>query len=141
MSTRSIQDLLEMQWELVFSTGAISESQAPVAEWLEPLYDHIGETIRQAPVAHADETTHFREQSRQWLWVLCAPHLAFFMVHASRGIKKAARELLGDFAGILIADRHGAYGIYPPGSTPTLLGTRHPKPGTSLWPPKGNPVS
>lgn len=112
MSTRSIQELLEMQWGLQFSTGAISESQAPVAEWLEPLYDHIGETIRQAPVAHADETTHFREQSRQWLWVLCAPHLAFFMVHASRGMK-AARELLGDFAGILITDRHGAYGIHP----------------------------
>lgn len=112
MSTRSIQNLLEMQWGLKFSAGAISESQAPVAEWLEPLYDHIGNTARQAPVAHADETTHFREQTRQWLWVLCTPQLAFFMIHASRGMK-AARELLGEFAGILITDRHAAYGIHP----------------------------
>jgi len=112
MSTRNIQALLEMQWGLAFSTGAISEAQEPVAEWLEPLHAHIGETIRQAPVAHADETTHFREQQRQWLWVLCTPQLAFFLVHASRGMK-AAKELLGDFAGLLITDRHGAYHAHP----------------------------
>jgi hypothetical protein len=112
MSTRSIQNLLAMQWGLSFSTGAISQSQEPVAEWLEPLYDQVGETIRQAPVAHADETTHFREQHRHWLWVLCTPQLAFFMIHASRGTK-AARELLDRFAGILISDRHGAYGAHP----------------------------
>lgn len=111
MSTRNIQALLEMQWGLQFSTGAISESQEPVAQWLEPLYDHIGDTAREAPVAHADETTHFRGKARLWLWVLCTPQLAFYMVHASRGMK-AAEQLLGFFAGILISDRHGAYGIH-----------------------------
>jgi transposase len=112
LSTRSIQTLLEMQWGLKFSTGAISESQAPVAEWLAPLHDHIGDTLRRAPVAHADETTHFQGAQRQWLWVLCTPQLAFFLVHASRGMK-AAQALLGDFAGILITDRHGAYYTHP----------------------------
>ena len=77
MSTRNIQTFLEMQWGLQFSVGAISESQEPVAQWLEPLYDHIGDTVRKAPVAHADETTHFRGKSRLWLWVLCTPQLAF----------------------------------------------------------------
>jgi len=112
LSTRSIQTLLEMQWGLKFSTGAISESQAPVAAWLAPLHDHIGDTLRRAPVAHADETTHFQGAQRQWLWVLCTPQLAFFLVHASRGMR-AAKELLGDFAGILITDRHGAYHTHP----------------------------
>lgn len=113
MSTRNIQALLEMQWGLLFSTGAISESQEPVSQWLEPLHDHVGEIIRQAPVANADETTHFRGKARLWLWVLCTQQLAFFMVHASRG-KKAAEQLLGGFTGILISDRHGAYGIHAP---------------------------
>jgi hypothetical protein len=63
-------------------------------------------------VAHADETTHFREQHRYGLWVLCTPQLAFFMVHASRG-RKAARQVLDRFVGILITDRHGAYGAHP----------------------------
>jgi len=112
LSTRSIQRFLAMQWGLQFSTGAISEAQEPVAEWLEPVVDHIGETLRQAPVAHADETTHFRGSQRHWLWVLCTPQLAFFMVHASRG-RQAARQLLENFIGILVTDRHGAYGIHP----------------------------
>ncbi len=112
LSTRNIQSLLEMQWGLHFSTGAISEAQELVAEWLGSLVEHIAETVRQAPVAHANETTHFRGPSRHWLWVLCTPQLAFFMVHASRGMK-AARQLLEDFSGILVTDHHGAYRLHP----------------------------
>ena len=59
-----------------------------------------------------DETTHFRGKSRLWLWVLCTPQLAFYMVYASRGMK-AAEHLLGFFAGILVTDRHGGYNDYP----------------------------
>jgi transposase len=66
LSTRSIQSLLAMPWGLHLSTGALSEAQEPVAEWLEPWVDHIADTVRQAPVAHADETTHCRGQSRLW---------------------------------------------------------------------------
>ena len=112
MSTRNIQNLMAMQWGLRFSIGAISEAQEPMAEWLKPLHQHIGDTVRSAPVAHADETTHFRGSSRLWLWVLCTTDLTYFMVHASRGMK-AARELLGDFAGILISDRNGGYNDHP----------------------------
>ena len=112
LRTRHLQALLEMQWGLQFSTGAISEAQEPVSQWLEPLHDHVGETVRQAPVANADETTHFRGKARLWLWVLCTQQLAFYMVHAARGMK-AAEQLLGFFAGIRVSDRHGAYGTHP----------------------------
>jgi len=64
LSTRSIQSLLESQWGLSFSLGAISEAQEPVGEWIQPIYDQVAEAVRQAPVAHADETTHYREKSR-----------------------------------------------------------------------------
>ena len=110
LSTRSLQALLAMPWGLPFSTGAISQAQEPVADWLEPLHDPIGDTIRQAPVAHADEATHCQGAQRQWLCT--PPPLAFFLVHASRGMK-AAKELLSGFAGVLITDRHGAYGAHP----------------------------
>ena len=112
LSTRCIQSLLEGQWGLSFSLGALSEAQEPVGAWLEPLHEQVGEAVRQAPVAHADETTHYREQSRYWLWVLCTAQMAYFVVHASRG-KQAARELLGSFMGILLTDRHGGYNDYP----------------------------
>ncbi len=112
LSTRHLQSLLAMQWGLHFSTGAISEAQEPVTEWLEPLVEHITDTVRQAPVAHADETTHCRGPSRHWRWVLGTPQLAFFMVHASRGMQ-AARQLLEGFSGMLVTDRHGAYRLHP----------------------------
>lgn len=112
LSTRCIQSLLESRWGLSFSLGAISEAQGPVGEWLEPLHEQVGEAVRQAKVAHADETTHYREQNRHWWWVLCTAQAAYFLIHASRG-KKAARELLGGFMGILLTDRHGGYNDCP----------------------------
>ena len=112
LSTRTIQTLLTMQWGLHISTGAISEAQEPVAHRLEPLVDQIGDTLRQAPVVQADETSPFRGPGRCWRWFLCTPQWAFFMVHAARGMK-AARHLLEHFSGIPISDRHGAYGIHP----------------------------
>lgn len=92
LSARCIQSLLESQWGLSFSLGAISEAQAPVA--------------------HADETTHYRAQNRYWRWVLCTTQAAYFVIHGSRG-KKAAQALLGGFVGVLLTDRHGGYNDYP----------------------------
>ena len=112
LSTRSIQSLLESQWGLSFSLGAISEAQEPVGEWIQPIYDQVAEAVRQAPVAHADETTHYREKNRSWLWVLCSVQAAYFLIHTSRS-KVAARELLGGFEGVLLTDRHGGYNDYP----------------------------
>ena len=112
LSTRCIQSLLESQWGLTFSLGAISEAQGPVGQWLQPLHEQVAEEVRKAPVAHADETTHYREGKRGWLWVLCTVQAAYFMVHFSRG-KAAARELLCGFVGLLVTDRHGGYNDYP----------------------------
>jgi len=69
----------------------------------------LGEAIRRANIAHADETTHYRGSERRWLWALCTPFALYFMTHYSRG-KRAATELLGDLNGMLIIDRHwGGY--------------------------------
>ncbi|MBL1265498.1 IS66 family transposase [Methylomicrobium sp. RS1] len=111
LSLRQLESLLTEQWQLTFSLGAISEAQAPVVDWLLPVYQQIGDQVRGAVLAHADETSHFRGKSRYWLWSLSTPQAAYFMVHYSRG-KQAAQALLGDFGGILVTDRHGAYNEY-----------------------------
>ena len=137
LSTRSIQSFMEMQWGLRFSTGAISESQAPVAEWLKPLHDHIGDTVRRAPVAHADETTHFKEKKRLWLWVLCTQQLAFFNVHASRA-QKAAEALIGSFTGILVTDPSWRLQKLSGGAAATLLGACHQESGAYFRTQRGS---
>lgn len=80
--------------------------------WPRPIYAQIGEAVRQAPVAHADETTHYRGGERRWLWTFCTASVVYFLIHYSRG-KGAANELLQAFEGILISDRHGGYNDHP----------------------------
>ncbi len=111
LSIRQIQSLLEQQWQLRFSIGAISQAQRPVSGWLQPIYAQIGHAVRQSKVAHADETTHWRGSERRWLWTLCTERAVYFLTHYSRG-KAAAKALLGDFTGILVTDRHGGYNDY-----------------------------
>ncbi len=112
LSLREVEALLEEQWGLKFSLGAISESQIPLQQWLGPVYNQIAEAVRNACIAHADETRHYRGRSVYWLWTLTTEDVTYFMTHYSRG-KGAAQTLLGDFQGILITDRHDACNDYP----------------------------
>jgi transposase len=103
LTTRQIQQFLQEQGCLRFSVGAISQAQGKVIAWLAPLYQQIGDHVRQADVAHADETTHYRGAERRWLWCLGTSMAVYFLTHYSRG-KAAAMALLGHFSGVLVTD-------------------------------------
>jgi transposase len=65
--------------------------------------------VRQAAVAHADETQWRLAGQRRWLWVAVTAVATVFTVAASRG-SKVIKGLLGEpFAGILVSDRWSAY--------------------------------
>lgn len=112
LSVSNIQRLLKDQWQLSFSIGAVSQATRSVTEWLLPLYQQVGQAVRDLPVANADETSHYRNSERRWLWVLCSSQVVYFLVHYSRG-KGAANSLLDEFDGILVTDQHGGYNDYP----------------------------
>jgi len=111
LTTRQIQRFLGEQWQLQFSVGAISQAQGKLIPWLAPLYHQIGAYVRQAAVAHADETTHYRHTERRWLWCLGTPLAVYFLTHYSRG-KAAAMALLGQFSGVLVTDHYAGYNDY-----------------------------
>ena len=48
LSVRTIRSYLQEQWQLGFSTGAISQAQGKMNYWLGPVYRHIGDHVRQA---------------------------------------------------------------------------------------------
>ena len=108
LSIRQIQSLLLELWRLPFSTGAISNAQGKATPWLGELSRQVGEYIRQQPVAHADETRHYRGSQTYWLWALTSGPLTYFMTHYSRG-KQAAAQLLGSFKGYLVTDHFSGY--------------------------------
>lgn len=111
LATRPIQRFLQEQWQLRFSVGAISQAQGKIIPWLAPLYHQIGTYVRQADVAHADETTHYRGTERRWLWCLATPLAVYLLTHYSRG-KAAALALLGQFSGVLVTDHYAGYNDY-----------------------------
>ena len=112
LSTRQIQSYLQAHWQLRFSVGAVSQAQGKVLPWLAPLYHQVGDYVREAHVGHADETTHYRGDERRRLWCLATPLAVYFLVHVSRG-KIAAKQLLGQFSGVLVSDHCVGYGDYP----------------------------
>ena len=111
LSVRKTQQFLHEQWSLHFSLGAISQAQGKLNAWLLPLHQQIAEHVRQAEIAHADETTHYRYHERHWLWCLTTPLAVYLVTHYSRG-KMAALELLGRFQGVLVTDHYGGYNGY-----------------------------
>ena len=92
LSISNIQRLLNNQWQLSFSTGAVSQATCSVTDWLQPLYQQIGNVVRELPIAHADETSHYRNNERRWLWVLCSSQVVYFLTHHSRGKGAANRK-------------------------------------------------
>ena len=64
-----------------------------------------------AAVLHADETGWREARNKAWLWVAVTATATVFMIHAKRG-QVAARELLGEFGGVLVSDRWGGYNFY-----------------------------
>ena len=111
LSIRKIQSFFQEQWQLHFSVGAISQAQGKMNAWLGPVYRQIGDHARAAEIAHADETTHYRNHERRWLWCLTTPLAVYFLTHYSRG-KAAAMALLGAFSGVLVTDHYAGYNDY-----------------------------
>jgi transposase len=74
---------------------------APVAE--------LEHAVRQAPAAHADETSWREAGQRCWLWVVVTAVATVFTLAPSRGRGVIQRLLGASFAGYLISDRWSAY--------------------------------
>ena len=114
LTKRQVPELMRDLFGLQMSVGAVLGcQQAASAAIAEPVAEARAHVQKQA-VKHADETG-WREgvrRSKAWLWVVVTQHVVVFMIHARRNAD-AARELLGDWYGVLISDRHGAYSWWP----------------------------
>lgn len=86
--------------------GAIEEAGAVVA----PVESALIEAVRQSSLLHADETPWPEQGAKQmslWLWVFTAATVTFYCI-SHRG-QELLRNLLEDYAGILMSDGWQAY--------------------------------
>jgi transposase len=114
VATVEVQDALSDLLGVRICLGSISNREAEVAQALEAPVAQVGQAIREAQSAHADETGWFEGKvtgraKRAWLWGVATAHLALFRISLSRG-SEVAKDLLGkDFTGLLTTDRWSGY--------------------------------
>jgi len=111
LSKRMVPDLMGDLFGLSMSTGAVVGCQQQASEALEAPVAEAKAYVVEQPVKHADETS-WREgarRSKAWLWAAVTASVVVFMVHTRRNTD-AAQALLVRAFGVLVSDRHGAYG-------------------------------
>ena len=111
-SKRKALAIMNEVFSVPMSLGGLSNCEGQLTDVFEQPYNEAIEHTRAQDIGHADETGWPRgNRQRGWLWTLCCTTAAVFMVHAKRG-QEAARELLGEFSGILVSDRWGGYNFF-----------------------------
>ena len=107
------QELLADLFGAAPSEGTLTTILADAATRLTPVVETIREGVRQAAVAHFDETGCYVENKRYWLHVACTAKLTYYCVHAKRGRQgSSAAGVLPDFRGIAVHDGYAAYWAY-----------------------------
>lgn len=91
------------------AVGSVDRLCQATAQALAAPVAALEQAVRQAPAAHADETSWREAGQRCWLWVVVTALATVFTLAPSRG-RGVIQGLLGEgFAGYLISDRWSAY--------------------------------
>ena len=95
------------------SEGTLHQAQQKAAQELEGVEEAIRDNLRQAEVAHFDETGVFIEGKRQWLHVASTAHLTLYLAHPKRG-EGATRAMgvLAGFGGVAVHDGYQSFRVY-----------------------------
>lgn len=109
LSKRNALDFLNNVLNVPMSLGGLSNCEAQVTRALAKPVAELHAYIQTCEVAHADETSFGLGHRRKgWLWVMAVPMAMVFVLARSRA-REAARKLVGEFRGVLVTDRYGAY--------------------------------
>jgi transposase len=94
LGKRPIRQLATDLLGLSISIGMICRLERRAAAELEAPVEELREYVREAAVAHIDETSRWRGRDRMWLWTAATRLATVFTIAPSRGAD-VAREILG----------------------------------------------
>src|SRR3954470_2808694 len=94
---------------LSISVGMICRLERQSADELEAPVEELREYVREAAVAHIDETSWWQGRDKMWLWTAVTRLVTVFTIAPSRGAD-VARDMLGtDAQKVVISDRLTSY--------------------------------
>lgn len=106
---RKVRDVLERQYELSVTPATILDITRRVSEWLKPEYEEIHRRICGARVVYVDETGHYIDGKKCWVWVFTTETETFVVIRKRRS-QAVLEEVLGkDFQGFLVVDGWRSY--------------------------------
>jgi len=85
--------------------------EAEVTQALEAPYQEAAEEVRKAEAKNLDETSWKDKNQTVWMWAAATATVAFFVIHAHRGLRGLRALLGGVYRGVFTSDRWKAYGI------------------------------
>ena len=112
MTVESICQLLDAQFGLEISAGAVTDLLQGVADAGAPVAKTLLNDIRTSPMVHADETSWREGGKNGYVWSFSTPDTRFYVREPSRG-SDVVKDVLGDqFHGVLVTDFYVAYSYY-----------------------------
>jgi transposase len=109
LGKRPIRQLATDLLGLSISIGMICRLERQAAAELEAPVEELREYVREAAVAHIDETSWWQGRDKMWLWAAVTRLVTVFTIAPSRGAD-VARDLLGtDPPKVVISDRLKSY--------------------------------
>ncbi|HEX8770459.1 MAG TPA: IS66 family transposase [Acidimicrobiales bacterium] len=109
LGKRPIRQLAFDLLGLSISIGMICRLERQAADELEAPVEGLREYVREAVVAHIDETSWWQGRDKMWLWAAVTRWVTVFTIAPSRGAD-VAKDVLGTEAGkVVISDRLKSY--------------------------------
>ncbi len=106
---RKIADLLEEQFEIRITAGALVHSNHRLAQRAQSTVEEMKKALAKEAVVGADETGWREAAVPHWLWVACSERLTLYEITPHR-CAEVIREILGeDFEGYLMRDGWSSY--------------------------------
>jgi len=113
MSKRDTKGCLNDVLGVDISIGSISNGEHTVSQAIEVPTEEVHEVLKAAPVTNNDETGHYRQHKRTWLWLTANAKFAYFKIMDYRNAD-AAKYLLGAVVNhFRITDRCPSYSFIP----------------------------
>lgn len=112
LSKRTVLSMLSDLFGVEMALGSVTACEQRTSEVLAEPVAEARAYVQEQSVVYADETGWRQARARAWVWVAVTRWVTVFLIHVRRNAH-AARQLLGQFAGILVSDRWSAYGGWP----------------------------
>lgn len=113
LSKRGVEEIAATVFRAPLALGTVPNLEQEVSAALAPAYQEALETVRQADVKYADETSWKLWGKLCWLWAAATKTAAVFLIHAKRSTVGLTALLGTEIYGIVHSDRWNVYGQIP----------------------------